>query len=440
MGRQSFGCPCSIVMIILAIVASDEAMPMVNKQLSSDVVSYLTRFGYLPNSEAEALLSEQQVRDAVRNLQFFAGLNATGDVDAETMALLATPRCGVPDVSHPGFRNKKRKKRYNLQGQRWSKANLTWSLRRGPTGGLSHDDARRELSLALDVWARETKLQFREVSPTTAADLQVFFARHFHGDGYPFDGPGSVLAHAFFPGSGRGGDVHFDDDEAWSEARLIDRDVTSVFAVAVHEFGHSLGLSHSSAEGSIMFPWYAGVPADGRLPVDDRTAIQHLYGKNRFYEYIPAAEDVDSSNAGGDTQGEGEDSDENFLPDKCSTAFDAVAVIRSEMWAFKGRYFWRLGRQGAHEDPVELSAFWYGLPRELERVDAVYERPDHKIIFFSGRNYYVLDGNSQLEAGPLPIQRIGLPNSLDKLDAAMRWGWNDKTYFFSGKQGLMRHV
>ena len=125
---------------------------------------------------------------------------------------------------------------------------------------VSRDMIRRELTYALNVWARHTRLTFTETYDDELADIQVvffitclhdlhvlhqvFFFTKYHGDGYPFDGAGSVLAHAFFPGAGRGGDMHFDEDELWSERREISKHATSLFAVAVHEFGHSLGLSH----------------------------------------------------------------------------------------------------------------------------------------------------------------------------------------------------
>ncbi len=463
---------CLLLATFLSMVSIDSARPSSSSPpsssqdeeapLSSELVSYLSRFGYLPRSEhlEGALMTEEQVRDALRNLQFFAGLESTGRLDGATAALLLRPRCGVPDVAHEGYRNR----RYALQGQRWSRTNLTWSLSSAPPsrGGAGRDLVRRELGQALQMWARQSGLSFSEVTDAARADeadLRVSFRGGFHGDGYPFDGAGSVLAHAFFPGSGRGGDVHFDDDETWtaeeSQRGRVGREAASVFAVALHEFGHSLGLSHSSVEGSLMFPWYSGAPADFLLPDDDRMAIQHLYGRATFETDLEDAlqtrsgesEDDDSDNdfgvktASEEEEEKEEEPERESIPDPCATNFDAVAVIRSEVWVFKDRYFWRLPRddEGSTDDPasvgdpIELSAFWYGLPGDVDRVDAVYERPDHKIVFFVGRNYFVLTGNSQLESGPNPIERLGLPASLEKVDAAMRWGWNGKTYFFSGR-------
>ena len=60
--------------------------------------------------------------------QVFAGLNPSGELDDETVELMNTPRCGVKDNVGPSD-NAKRKKRYALQGSRWTKDTLDWRIR-----------------------------------------------------------------------------------------------------------------------------------------------------------------------------------------------------------------------------------------------------------------------------------------------------------------------
>jgi Hemopexin. len=53
-------------------------------------------------------------------------------------------------------------------------------------------------------------------------------------------------------------------------------------------------------------------------------------------------------------------------------------------------------------------------------------------LMFSGNQYYLYNGNELQRGFPKPLSNLGLPESLEKIDGAMVWGHNGKTYFFSG--------
>ncbi|CDQ92439.1 unnamed protein product [Oncorhynchus mykiss] len=259
-------------------------------------LDWLSRYGYLPppDPRTSKLQTKDGVEQAIREMQRFGGLEETGRLDKDTLNLMQTPRCSLPDIvgSEDMLKRKRRRKRYALSGLRWDRTDLTWSVHSYPnpsrsTSVFRPDTVEAILTLAFKAWSDVAPLSFRQLSGSDredmgpGGDIRVSFTRSLHDDGYPFDGRGGTLAHAFFPGRDDvAGDTHFDDDEYWSYGG--DSSSTDLFTVAVHEFGHALGLSHSSSDPSIMRPYYQGAVKDissYNLPLDDRMAIQELYGR-----------------------------------------------------------------------------------------------------------------------------------------------------------------
>ena len=54
---------------------------------------------------------------------------------------------------------------------------------------------------------------------------------------------------------------------------------TNLYQTAAHEFGHSLGLSHSDQSKALMSPFYRGYQKTVKLDKDDIHAITSLYGE-----------------------------------------------------------------------------------------------------------------------------------------------------------------
>ncbi|KAJ8978894.1 hypothetical protein NQ317_008873, partial [Molorchus minor] len=419
---------------------------------------YLSQYGYLAPSRGTSgqLLDERTYRKAIEDFQAFAGLNVTVDfgktelrtltrgpgtwlkstgrekaphgrkvltqivlmceVDPTTLEAMSLPRCGVKDKVGTGDN---RAKRYALQGSRWKVKDLTYKISKYPAK-LKRADVDKEIQRAFNVWSEHTDLTFKPkavrctlksdskpestVTVTRSTDLVVF-----------------------------GGDAHFDASENWS---INSYRGTNLFQVAAHEFGHSLGLSHSDVRQALMAPFYRGYDPVFNLDTDDVEGIQALYGKKTktskpFYGDDDDDDFADQDGNFDESHNSGRRTPAPTQPDKslCQDAkFDTIFNSpEGHTYVFKGQKYWRLTEESvAAGYPKLISEGWPGLPGNL---DAAFTYKNGKTYFFKGSKYWrKMDG-----VYPKEISEgfTGIP---DDLDAALVWSGNGKIYFYKGSK------
>nr|XP_010951492.1 neutrophil collagenase [Camelus bactrianus] len=362
------------------------------------VQDYLEKFYQLPKYRhpSERKKSASVIVEKLKEMQRFFGLNVTGKQDEETLKTMQKPRCGVPDSGNfmltPGH-------------PKWKHTNLTYRII-NQTTNLTNDVVERYIEEAFQLWKNASSLNITRVLQGEA-DIKIAFFQRDHGDNSPFDGPNGILAHAFQPGPGIGGDVHFDAEEMWTNTS---KDY-NLYLVAAHEFGHSLGLSHSTDPGALMYPTYSfHEPSTYVLPQDDINGIQAIYG--------PADRPVQPT---GPT-----------TPTACDPrlTFDAVTTLRGEILFFKDKYFWRKHPQVRRVELNFISLFWPTLP---DGIQAAYEDFYRDVVIvFKGKQYWALSGYDIQQGYPKDILNYGFPSSVHAIDAAA--SYRGKTYFFVNNQ------
>ncbi|CAF0929179.1 unnamed protein product [Rotaria sordida] len=268
---------------------------------------YLEQFGYTQSDHTSKLESrlfspsgKPSANEGIKKFQRLFKLPETGILDEQTKKLMQRPRCGNPDIgilnvkkqsSNDGklkplllnqgrLTNMNTAESYVTHEKSWPIKHLKWFIEEYPKQQkhiTSQDDIRRIINQAFHDWEKYSGLTFEMAKTKETANFNIKFSSKDHNDGYPFDGQGITLAHAFYPKSG---DIHFDDDEYFTDDYTNQNDQYTLRLVAAHEIGHALGLSHSFAEDSLMFPVYQQFNSDYSISKDDQDGIQSLYGKS----------------------------------------------------------------------------------------------------------------------------------------------------------------
>lgn len=406
---------------------------------NADETNYLVKYGYIPPEDPKhaAYRTKEFYEEAVRNFQKMANIPITGVIDTATKEMMKRPRCGVRDDVGTSD-NARRKKRYALHGSKWSKTQLTYKISKYGSK-ISKKDVDTEVDRAFAIWSDVSPLTFVRYE-SGSVDIDIRFEKSWHGDNNPFDGQGQTLAHAFFPQYG--GDAHFDDDEPWT---INVPDGVDFFQVAVHEFGHSLGLAHSNVYSALMAPFYKGYTPDFALGRDDVLAIQALYGSPRYTpkpttEYAPKptqpwqVPDINTP----EPWTERPTTDDRLttptrspvvnIPHICRHAnIDAITRLKNgDTYVFKGNHHYRLTRYGIDRGyPRRISWDFRGVEGP---IDAAVTWDNGYTYIFKGDEYWKFENTKRIY-GPNKIS-VGFRGVPDNIDAAVVWSGNGKTYFF----------
>lgn len=201
----------------------------------SDAIKYLIAYGYLPERATSSVAKNgKKLVEAAKTFQRVAGVDQSGELDRRTLKAMEMPRCGVPDFV-------RRDGPAKWPARDWAANPIKYGFERF-LPGITNAVQRELFAKAVEDWNVAVGLPLaREARKSERVDVVVSTGA---GKRDNFDGPGRTLAWAYVAGDL----MRFDEAEDW------ERDV-SYQGVACHEWGHILGLDHSTIDAALMAPF-----------------------------------------------------------------------------------------------------------------------------------------------------------------------------------------
>ncbi|KYN28558.1 Matrix metalloproteinase-14 [Trachymyrmex cornetzi] len=145
---------------------------------------------------------------AISLFQEYYQIQGDGTLNNYTLYQMRKPRCGLPDIYE-----------CNIGRRKWAKTHLTWNFQ------LADPQTLQTTEFAFSLWAANSSLSFER--KTVNPDILIYYrsGTHTYTDRRrneeicvsSLDGPGGVLAHAFYPPTvdNYSTEIHIDSAEPW---------------------------------------------------------------------------------------------------------------------------------------------------------------------------------------------------------------------------------
>ena len=163
-------------------------------------------------------------------------------------------------------------------------------IERSPEGIRNFQPAfTNQVQKALEVWATAMnhQLSYTLVNDKEAADIRVRWVNTIDTKGHSADGGTAYTAGLMLPKVQDDVLKHADVQIATFDILGNPQNSEIIYAVAIHELGHSFGLlGHSDDPGDIMYAQNQNI---ARLSVRDTNTIRHLYSSDADVNNLPVA-------------------------------------------------------------------------------------------------------------------------------------------------------